>query len=936
MDLELTVRDLQSLADADSFVALFTRLGYATRARSPQTTSSLGISAESLVRQILRAERLADHEGLLQVYLFEVKSVTVALTRGLARVFRNLNIQFPLLILATPDYERVDFVLLERSAPEATNVRRLVPTTPQVGVRPRVLSIERRKPTPLQRRILQRFTWTEPDPFAQFDKLAAAYVLVEWSEQYFNNRALFSDHCLLDRLQGMPEWQEDPKPVYRRLRERYLDAAARLASKSEEELRQELFEPTLSALGFEFQRGKAASSDAVEPDYLLFSPGAANRVIAVCLTYRWDRLLDGKDSQRGDDTPEENPGAIVVTLLEQGRAPWVIVSNGRLWRLYSRHTHARATNYYEIDLEEALSRTAPETENPAEAFRYYWLLFREQAFAPRETVQHGETKEASFLDRVLQESEEYARELGERLKERVFTEVFPHLAEGFLLSLRTTEDSDESARLEEIFRATLTLLYRLLFLLYAESRGLLPVRETRDYFLSSLQRLKGEIADAAGTIRDQVPERLGRRYRKDSADLYDRLRQLFRYIDQGERELNLPAYNGGLFATSPPEEDTTAEADAARFLEAHAVPDFHLSLALDLLARDEDPKRHDLVAVDYKSLGVRQLGSIYEGLLEFKLRIAEQPLAVVKEKGREVYVPLADLDERKRERAARGGRVKKRGQLYLENDKHERKATGSYYTPDYIVQYIVEQTLGPLLRDRFDSLRPKLREAQAWHRRKLEEAHAKGEPSDKYEDGLTVIDRWRSDILDSFFEVKVLDPAMGSGHFLVEAVDFITDKMLDFLNGFPWNPVQAYLAQTRREILQSAEQQEIILAPERLTDVNLLKRHVLKRCLYGVVLNPMAVELAKVSLWLHCFTLGAPLSFLDHHLRCGNSLIGVTVAEVRELLEGREGEQITIFGSRFAQLLLATDLSAAWASFLMSRPPKSSSRVANMATPQTP
>ena len=104
------------------------------------------------------------------------------------------------------------------------------------------------------------------------------------------------------------------------------------------------------------------------------------------------------------------------------------------------------------------------------------------------------------------------------------------------------------------------------------------------------------------------------------------------------------------------------------------------------------------------------------------------------------------------------------------------------------------------------------------------------------------------EVVDELFDIKVLDPAMGSGHFLVQAVDFITDRMLDFLNGFPWNPVMAMLEETRRTILSSMEDLGVTIDAGRLTDVNLLKRHVLKRCMYGVDLNPMAVELAKVSL----------------------------------------------------------------------------------------
>ena len=124
---------------------------------------------------------------------------------------------------------------------------------------------------------------------------------------------------------------------------------------------------------------------------------------------------------------------------------------------------------------------------------------------------------------------------------------------------------------------------------------------------------------------------------------------------------------------------------------------------------------------------------------------------------------------------------------------------------------------------------------------------------------------------------------MGSGHFLVEAVDPITDQLLKFLNQFPINPVN--FAPGADPHVASWNHSASRASPsirDKLTDINLLKRHVLKRCIYGVDLNPMAVELAKVSLWLDAFTLGAPLNFLDHHLRCGNSLIGATFKDLEE------------------------------------------------------
>ena len=129
---------------------------------------------------------------------------------------------------------------------------------------------------------------------------------------------------------------------------------------------------------------------------------------------------------------------------------------------------------------------------------------------------------------------------------------------------------------------------------------------------------------------------------------------------------------------------------------------------------------------------------------------------------------------------------------------------------------------------------------------------------------------------------------MGSGHFLVEAVDFITDRLLDVPQPVPDQPGQLRPgADPRRASWNRLGEQGVTVDPDKLTDINLLKRHVLKRCIYGVDLNPMAVELAKVSLWLDAFTLGAPLSFLDHHLRCGNSLIGATFKDLERATDGQ-------------------------------------------------
>ena len=926
-DKNISTTDVQTLATRDEVVAFFAALGYRTDSRQPQSTSAMGITAGTLSGQIKHIERIAVHDDgaePLDLYLMELTSVTVAVTQGLSRALRNRAGNY--LLVLTDDYERLDFVLLQRSLPGSPASPM---TTRQVSVRPRILTVNRRDPSQVQMRVLRRFTYTESDSDAQYDKLLSAYAVAEWSEPLFNNRALFSDYYLSERLPELAEWKERPENVYHRLRELLPRLRQQTLTSDDRAAAQSLVRPALEALGF--KTVKAVSGDG--PDYRLYAPDNPEKPVAVCLAYSWNRYLDGRDETRDVQTPDENPGARVVTVLESGEAPWAIVTNGKLWRLYSARTHSRSTNYYEVDLDETLAMT-----DPNEAFRYFWLFFRGNAFVTREVQLDGQTRELSFLDRLLDESESYAKGLGERLKERVFEQVFPHLATGFIEHLKgqvglagpqqtsllpiakqlsRKQEPDEEFR-RQVFNGTLTLLYRLLFLLYAESRDLLPVKEVRGYWEQSFTKLKEDIAEKAGTIADAVPNQMGKAYRAsaDATELYDRLLDLFSIIDRGSRELNVPRYNGGLFITKPDASDHTQDGETARFLASYKIPDRYLALGLDLLARDLDDKRQDLVFIDYKSLGVRQLGSIYEGLLEFRVRVSQEKMAVVKGKKTEEVIPYQEAIKSKQKvlTIGRGRNAQERvyqpGDVYLENDRRERKASGSYYTPDHIVKYIVENTVGPVLAEKFEKLRPTFRGAQQAYGKAVTRAENFTKQGMKPDDPTKVANTYEG-LVDDLFDLKALDPAMGSGHFLVEAVDFICDRILGeregFLRAFPWNPVTKYLQDTREAIIAEMERQRVTVDTGRLTDINLLKRHVLKRCVYGVDLNPMAVELAKVSLWLDCFTIGAPLSFLDHHLKCGNSLIGATVQEVEtELAKQRKGHVSNLFGGPFQGLLAAT------------------------------
>ena len=158
-----------------------------------------------------------------------------------------------------------------------------------------------------------------------------------------------------------------------------------------------------------------------------------------------------------------------------------------------------------------------------------------------------------------------------------------------------------------------------------------------------------------------------------------------------------------------------------------------------------------------------------------------------------------------------------------------------------------------------------------------------------------------ADPAEAVLRLKALDPAMGSGHFLVDALDYLTGE-IDRLAGLgaevagwlpddnPYvSPVESRTANIRQEIRRQAAENGWEVSADTLTDLAIIRRMALKRCIYGVDLNPLAVELAKTSLWLRSFTVGAPLTFVDHHLRCGDSLVGGWLAQTAEDIQATSG-----------------------------------------------
>jgi hypothetical protein len=673
---------------------------------------------------------------------------------------------------------------------------------------------------------------------------------------------LFTHYFLCEGVRQTPEYQQSDdqslSAMLQELRKCYL-ALRSVQAPDEADTEDNLIKPILEKLGFHYSRQKTPQQSARDrPDFLLFADAESKRKaqqdtahyyqygVAILEAKRFERPLDRRG---GDPLDPGTPSNQIlrylssVEIASNGKILWGILTNGRLWRLYYHKAKSRTEGYIEFDLDplfnsEDLFKLTQEER--LEAFKIFYLFFRRDAFVPT-----PQRPSQTFLEFALEEGKNYEERVTEDLKQKIFEEVFIFLARGFVEDAQRKGGSISQAFLDEVYKNVLTLLYRLLFILYAEDRDLLPVRDNRydDYSLRKL--------------RDEIEQKLdqGDNFSQRATHYWDQLKNLFRIINDGDPSINVPIYNGGLF-----------DPQAHPFLEQYAISDYWLAQAIDRLSRDYSDPQHPR-RINYRDLGVRQLGSIYEGLLEFKLRIAEEDLIVVKENGNEVYFPKAKASGK------RALAEIKKGELFITNDKSERKATGSYYTPDYIVQYIVENTLSPLVQRIEDEFKKKIEELKKLKGRSYSARWKTVELAEKHDPAMKVL------------ELKVLDPAMGSGHFLVGAVDFLADCIIELLekyNGKKYfgderyeSPLYRQIEKIRQQIRESASEQGVTLDEAKLEDKHIIKRMVMKRCIYGVDLNEMAVELAKVSLWLHSFTVGAPLSFLDHHLKCGNSLIGV-------------------------------------------------------------
>ena len=635
---------------------------------------------------------------------------------------------------------------------------------------------------------------------------------------------LFTEYFLSDGIKQSTEWQDSIQnpDVLQKLR----DAVANKFEKidlfdrpNEATTEQELIRPVLEILGWrDYLPQQSVSGGEDVPDHLLFRDEVAKNRAAgessasarfrhanvVQESKRHGLPLDARETS-GNVRLGRTPHGQILRYLSaadvesEGKIRWGILTNGVVWRLYDHRKRPRSTGYYETNLENILS------SEKEDKLRIFYLLFNRDSFILRD----GDT--ATFLETALQDGRRYEEQVAQDLSGVVFDRVFPSLVKALA--------ANSNENLADVHRAALILLYRILFVLYAEDRELLPIRDRR-YSTYSMRVL----------LRDDIREKVveGITFSSNATKYYDNLATLFRIIDNGDASIGLPPYNGGLFA-----------GDADPVLSRVRLDDETIAPIIYTLSHtngDDGLPRF----INYRDMSVQQLGSIYERLLE--------------------HQPAKDAN----------------GAITIRPNPYARKDSGSFFTPQELVDLIVDHTLKPLVEERLETF----------------ENRAKELAKDKRTKELRRSELQTLDPAEAVLDLKVLDPAMGSGHFLVTAVDFLSDyisELIEYVPAVPeWldgddaytSPLLERVQNIRTEIIARARRKGWRLVESQLTDQAIIRRMVLKRCIYGVDKNSLTVELAKVSLWLHSFTVGAPLSFLDHHLRCGDSLVGLRVTDM--------------------------------------------------------
>lgn len=466
-----------------------------------------------------------------------------------------------------------------------------------------------------------------------------------------------------------------------------------------------------------------------------------------------DEKLDRRSATLSTDRTRSPAFALQDYLNEHDETLWGLVTNGTLIRLMRDNASLTRPAYIEADLSQIF------TNEDAASFAVLWLLIHRTRFG---------AAGAPATDCALERWRDAGSKEGEVARDRLALQVqiaLKVLGSGFLEAnpeLAAKLKSGE-VNLTEWFNELLRLVYRLIFLMVAEDRNLLHPEsvkpDARKLYAGgySLAALRAQCYRAASWDKHH--------------DRYEGIKIVFRALAQGQEALALPAL-GGLFSDDKLPHLETARLRNKAFMEA-----------LYRLAWLSD--KNGMVPVNWRAMETEELGSVYESLLELQPQLGDD------------------------------GKTLLFASEAAEQKGNQRKTTGSYYTPDSLVQALLDTALDPVLDKT---------EAEA------------------------------DDPAAALLKLSVIDPACGSGHFLLAAARRIATRV----------------ARIRADGTPS------------LADFRHALRDVARSCLHGVDRNPMAVELTKVALWIETVDPGLPLGFFDAQIRCGDALLGVFDLKVLE------------------------------------------------------
>ncbi|MCA2960618.1 MAG: hypothetical protein IOD12_10215 [Silvanigrellales bacterium] len=664
----------------------------------------------------------------------------------------------------------------------------------------------------------------------------------------FFNENFFTTYYLNEALIPFSKGRGLSGDLWKELRRQGKEACLCLQEHPNNELRKELAEKTFQALGFYEHAGEAGSSFS-------FKEGPHRLAIAVerkiSLMGNGGELWlfvhlpeNGKETE-GDDFPawqaqaelQGDPFPLAWEKVldsvfngDESPAEWAIVNCGNALVLSSRGNWQEGKRYLKLSLHSLWSLASEEEYVAAEALfaaSSFPLSSAESLIADVEAESHKKAAEVTLAlrDRVREAIEIVATELLRSHKVSPCPSLVP-LAEQKGAGAKETFAN-------VVFDAALRFVYRLLFLFYSESKEPettgLPVH-SRAYQLGlALERLRD---------LENVPFQ-----DKSGSFLYTTLQRTcllyFKGDDLGAASTSgAPSQTGTLNFSFPAVGTDLFNPEKCRLLQEAKVTDGAMQTVLRLLSlaqtgRSKQKRTH---RVHYAALGINQLGAVYEGLLSLKPFVLQEKVALLKKEDGEVanrFVPWSKLSQVEEDALATDDNgnvcVRHAGEFLLAPVGLERKFSASFYTPEVLTRSLAREAV-----------------AQACQ-------------------GFSKLEQYMS--------LRICEPAMGSGAFLGAVADALAERMAPL-----WRKQEI---EARKQAVQGREL-TLKETPSEKEAQSWAKQHLLAHCVYGVDLNPTAVELAKVSLWLGGLGKGAVLPFLDQKLKNGNSLVGAWVKRDRD------------------------------------------------------